>query len=189
MRTLRSVVMWSAALLLAGCASVPAGPSTMVLPGRGKDFDRFRSDDQVCRDWAAEQTGADPSRAANQSVVSGAALGTLVGAGVGAAVGAAAGDPGTGAAVGAGGGLLVGTAAGANAGERTGDTLQRRYDMSYQQCMYASGNQIPGVAAPRGRRRQPPPPPPPSNPQSYPPASMPPPGMPPPPPGAMGPIS
>ena len=185
MRRLRTAVTWSAALLLAGCASVPAGPSTMVLPGRGKDFDQFRDDDRVCREWAAEQTGAEPSTAADQSAVSGAAIGTLMGAGVGAAVGAAAGNPGIGAAVGAGSGLLVGSAAGANAGERAGDTLQRRYDMSYQQCMFASGNQIPGVAAPsQGRRRQPPPPPPPS----YPPASMPPPGTPPP-PGAMRPIT
>jgi hypothetical protein len=170
MRAWKCRVVMAGGLLVAGCATVPAGPSVMVLPGSGKSFDEFRSEDETCRQWAATQSGAEPQTAALQSTASGAALGTLAGAGLGAAVGAAAGNPGIGAAVGAGSGLLVGSAAGTNAGQLAGNTLQQRYDMSYQQCMYASGNQIPGAAQPMqprrgahhgGRPAMPPPPPPP----------------------------
>ncbi len=38
-----------ALLLLSACASVPNGPSTMALPGTGKNFDQFRYDDSSCR--------------------------------------------------------------------------------------------------------------------------------------------
>ena len=38
---------------------------------------------------------------------------------------------------------------------------QRRYDIAYQQCMYAKGNQLPGTTVTRTRRVQTPPPPPP----------------------------
>jgi hypothetical protein len=43
-----------------------------------------------------------------------------------------------------------------------GREAQRRYDNAYQQCMYAKGNQIPGVTVtpPRRTRWIPPPPPP-----------------------------
>src|SRR5262249_58117759 len=43
---------WSAlpmlAALLAGCASAPTGPSVMVLPGYGKSFEQFNTDDVAC---------------------------------------------------------------------------------------------------------------------------------------------
>jgi len=177
MRAWKHYVVIVGGLLAAGCATVPAGPSVMVLPGSGKSFDEFRSEDQTCRQWAAAQSGAEPQTAAMQNTASGAALGTLAGAGLGAAVGAASGNPGIGAAVGAGGGLLVGSAAGANAGQLAGDTLQRRYDMSYQQCMYASGNQIPAAGQPMQPRRsarhggRPAMPPPPPSPGSAPPGT------------------
>jgi len=38
----------------------------------------------------------------------------------------------------------MGTAAGANADQVASGTAQHRYDLAYQQCMYAKGNQIPG---------------------------------------------
>ena len=41
--------------LCAGCATAPAGPSVMVLPGAGRSFDQFQADVSVCRDWAAQQ--------------------------------------------------------------------------------------------------------------------------------------
>src|SRR5258705_11942601 len=94
------------ALLLAGCASLPPGPSVMVLPGTLKTFDEFQTDDAVCRQWAALQTGTTRKQAASESAVSGATVGTLLRAAVGAAFGALAGDPGTGAPVGARTGLL-----------------------------------------------------------------------------------
>jgi len=69
-----------AGLLLAGCASVPSGPTVMALPGSTKSADDFRSDDAACRQAAAINAKA---------------------------------------------------------------TKTWRYDMTYLQCMYAKGNQIP----------------------------------------------
>ncbi len=171
------------AVLVTACATVPAGPSVMVLPGNGKNFEQFMTDDAVCRQWAAQQTGTTTERVSSESTISGAAIGTAVGAAAGAAIGAAAGSPGIGAAAGAGAGLLGGTAIGASSAQTAGTSVQRRYDVAYMQCMYAKGNQIP-VA--RGSQpaytSQPPPPPPP--PPSPPRREIPPPpaGTPPPPP-------
>jgi hypothetical protein len=139
----RLLLPLAGALLLAGCATLPTGPNVMVLPGTEKDFGEFQLDDTVCRQWAAQQTGAAPSQAANQATAASAVAGTALGAAAGAAVGAAAGNPALGAAVGAGTGLLGGTAVGAGQGAATQWTLQQRYDIAYMQCMYAKGNQIP----------------------------------------------
>jgi GNAT superfamily N-acetyltransferase len=40
---------------------------------------------------------------------------------------------------------------------RSTEQVQRRYDAAYEQCMYAKGNQVPGVA-PRPTMTAPPPP-------------------------------
>lgn len=178
--------------LLGACATVPTGPSVMVLPGSGKPFEVFQADDDSCRQWALRQSWGGPNDAVASSAVGGATLGTLLGAALGAAIGAAAGNPGLGAAVGAGSGLVFGTAAGASAGAQTGMSVQRRYDIAYTQCMYAKGNQIPTSSqwAPRraGYTAPPPPPPPPPANAPGPPAAAgpapppPPPGPPPPPP-------
>lgn len=130
---------------LAGCVTMPSGPSVMALPGDDKSFEQFQADDGVCRQWAAQQLGVNPEVGVQQNVVGGATAGTFIGAGIGALLGAAAGDPAAGAAIGAGSGLLMGSAAGANAGQAYGYDAQRRYDIGYQQCMYAKGNQIPGA--------------------------------------------
>lgn len=147
---------------LAACATVPSGPSVMVLPAPGKSFDQFRADDFACRQWAMQQAGLDPGNAVHQNLVAGAAVGTLVGAGVGAAMGAASGNPGAGAAIGAGTGLLGGAAVASGPAYAAGAEAQRRYDMAYKQCMYAKGNQIPGIVKTSGRTVRIPPPPPPS---------------------------
>jgi hypothetical protein len=47
--------------LLGACATVPAGPSVMVLPGSGKPFEVFQADDDSCRQWAFSQGGAGPN--------------------------------------------------------------------------------------------------------------------------------
>jgi len=133
----------AAGLMLAGCVTVPTGPNVMVLPGYGKDFEQFRVDDAVCRQWALQQTGTTTNKASTEAAVGGAAVGTVVGAATGAAVGAAYGEPATGAAVGSGVGLLGGTAVGADRGASAQWTVQRRYDIAYMQCMYAKGNQVP----------------------------------------------
>jgi uncharacterized protein YcfJ len=149
------------AIILTGCATVPTGPSVMVLPGTGKSFEQFQSDDAICRQWASRQIGRAPQEAANESTAKGAIAGTAIGAGLGAAIGSASGAAGAGAAIGAASGLLVGSVAGANAGQVSGYEAQRRYDMAYQQCMYSRGNSIPGVIRRAPSRGYPPPPPPP----------------------------
>jgi len=184
----------TAGLLTTACASVPTGPSVMVLPGTGKAFEQFQVDDASCRQWAAQQTGTTTGQASTNTAVAGAAVGTVLGAAAGAAIGAAAGSPATGAAVGAGAGLLGGTAVGAGNAGTAYRSVQSRYDAAYMQCMYAKGNQIPVArgsvpaytAAPATRPAAPPPPPP-APPASTPaPAGLtpppPPPGTPPPPP-------
>jgi uncharacterized protein YcfJ len=150
-----------AMLTVAGCATVPRGPSVMALPGHGKTFDQFQADDAICRQWAAQKIWLSPQETITQNTASGAAVGTVIGAGLGAAIGAASGHAAAGAAIGAGSGLLVGTASGANAGQYYGREAQRRYDIAYTQCMYAKGNEIPEmVTRPRRYRSIPPPPPP-----------------------------
>jgi hypothetical protein len=148
-----------ASLVLVGCATLPTGPSVMVLPAPGKPFEQFQGDDAACRQWAESQVGP-PGAPVNQNAVAGGAIGTLLGAGLGAAIGAAAGAPGIGAGIGAGSGLLFGTASGANADQAAGWSAQQRYDAAYQQCMYAKGNQIPGHVQRVRYRTMPPPPPP-----------------------------
>ena len=149
-----------ALLGLGACATVPTGPAVMVLPGTGKNFDQFRFDDGACRQFAYDQVaGVTPSRAADDSGVRSAAAGTLLGAAAGAAI-----DGSSGAAVGAGVGLLFGGLAGAGAAERSAYGAQYRYDIAYQQCMYAKGHRIPVTArftqAPPASSYTPPPPPP-----------------------------
>ena len=172
-------------LVLSGCATLPTGPSVMVLPTGGKPFEQFQAEDASCRQWAGQQIGLSPQETVNQNTAAGAVIGTLIGAGLGAAIGAASGNPGIGAAIGAGSGLLGGTAVGANAGQAYGWDAQRRYDIAYQQCMYAKGNQIPGAVQQNRRTYAAPPPPPPppdyrpgpsGSPQSLPPPPPPPPG-------------
>ena len=166
-KPLRNLTVLSLALLAAGCASVPTGPSVMVLPGDGRTFDQFRYDDLDCRNFAGVQAGGTADQAAADSVARSAVLGTLIGAAAGAAI-----DGRSGAATGAGAGLLVGALAGTGAGQGSAYSVQRRYDYAYQQCMYSKGHRIPG----QGGRAYPPP--------SYapPPSYVPPPGSAPPPP-------
>jgi len=146
----------AAVLVVSGCATMPSGPSVLVLPGPGKPFEQFQTDDYVCRRWAEQQIGMTAQETANENTVKGAAVGTVIGAGAGALLGAATGHAGAGAAIGAGSGLLVGTAA----GQEYGWQMQQRYDYSYVQCMYSKGNEVPGaVHQYRIRKRYPPPPP------------------------------
>jgi uncharacterized membrane protein len=171
-----------AAALLGGCATMPTGPSVMVLPPPGKPFEVFQSEDLACRNWAAQQTGQQPAEAANQNLVAGTAIGTVVGAGLGAAIGAASGNAGAGAAIGAASGLVGGAAVSSGPAYAAGWELQRRYDNSYEQCMYAKGNLIPGVVSPSEHNYSVPPPPPPPGYKPEPPPPPPPAGSPPPPP-------
>jgi hypothetical protein len=152
-------------LFLAACASTPTGPNVMVLPGSGKTFDQFRLDDYECRQYAFAQSGGkEPNQAAANSGVASAAVGAAVGTVAGAAIGGSRG-----AGVGAGVGLATGAIAGTGAADASGRTAQHRYDMGYQQCMYAKGHKIPMAVSrydrrPAYREATPPPPPPPGTP-------------------------
>ena len=153
-------------LVLAGCVTVPSGPSMMSLPGTGKSFDQFRADDYDCRQYASLQSGgATPNQAAADSGVKSAAVGTVVGAAAGAAIGGSSAAAGVGAGV----GLLGGALAGSGAANASSYALQQRYDIGYTQCMYAKGHKVPvsgrfasAEERPARRYSTPPPPPPPS---------------------------
>jgi hypothetical protein len=160
-----------AGLLLGACAEVPTEPSVAVMPAPNKPIEVFQAEDQQCRGYAQQQVGGQTTEG---QVNNGTATGAVVGAATGAAAGALIGRSGGAAGVGAGAGLLLGAAAGNSYGASSAYGLQRRYDIAYQQCMYAKGNQLPQYR-PRYYYQAPPPgyypPPPPPN---YPPPPPPP---------------
>ncbi len=170
---MRDLLQRLALLSLAGlgaCATIPPGPSMLVLPGTGKSFDQFRVDDGYCKQYATEQVGGVTAQ--NAQATSGVTS-ALVGSAVGAAAGAAFGG-GQGAAIGAGAGLLLGSAAGLSASSYSAYNVQARYDFAYQQCMYAMGNRVPvsgrvAYTHPRVTYSYVPPPPPPNYPPPPPP--------------------
>lgn len=139
----------AAMISLLGCATQPLGPSVAVMPAPNKPFDVFQQDQATCKAYAQEQVAGGAEQANTQQLGT-AVVGTALGAGLGAAVGG-----GRGAAVGAGTGAIAGTAIGEGSTQRAQMSLQQRYDIAYTQCMYAKGNQVPGV-----QPAAPPPPPP-----------------------------
>ena len=164
------------AALLAGCVSVPSGPSNLALPGSTKGFDQFQYDDGSCRQYAYDSIGGQTATTAQQDAgVRSALAGAVIGALIGGAI-----SGGHGAAVGAGVGGAAGGIAGVSAGEVSGYEAQRRYDQAYTQCMYGKGHRVAvsGRFAPQAAAAPPPPPPRYSNPP--PPPGY---GSPPPPPG------
>ncbi len=135
----KAILVIPALLLLSACASVPNGPSTMALPGTGKNFDQFRYDDTSCRQFAQQQIGSKTAnQVANESFAGSAVVGTVLGTAIGAAAGGERGA-GTGAAT----GLFVGSMIGINEANASSYGAQRRYDNAYIQCMYAKGHRVP----------------------------------------------
>ena len=195
MRATFKLSILTGALALAGCVSVPTGPSMTVLPGTGKSFDQFRYDDGSCRQYAYESIGGQTATASQQNAaVSSAVIGTAIGALAGAAIGGHGAD----AAVGAGVGLLGGSMIGASTGNASAYEAQRRYDGAYMQCMYGKGHRVPVArsyngppqyqysAPPQYQYSSPPPPPPSQRAPVYSAPPPPPPGAPPPPPPSAG---
>lgn len=162
-------------LFVAGCASIPNGPSVMVLPGNGKSFEHFRFDDHECRQYASSHVnGTTPNEAAADVAARSAAAGAVIGGLAGAAIGGSGRAVAGGAALGTAGGALAGT----GAGHQSSRSVQGRYDIGYQQCMYAKGHKIPSAASydpmrghinRRSVRPTIPPPPPPGTPPPPPP--------------------
>jgi hypothetical protein len=137
----RFSIVFLATVILAvtGCASLPNGPSVMVLPGTGLSFEQFRNDDAICQQYASFQVGGTTAnQAAMKSGVTSAAVGTALGAAAGAAIGG-----GSGAAIGAGSGLAAGSIVGTGAASGSMYAVQERFDVAYIQCMYAKGHQVP----------------------------------------------
>lgn len=133
------IVTLSSVVILAGCATAPAGPSVLVLQGSSKTFDEFSRDDIACRDYALRQLGSkSPGKTSQESAISNAAIGTAIGAAAGAALGGR-----DSAAVGAGTGLLIGSVTGSESGRYERSTSQTMYDHAYIQCMYGAGHRVP----------------------------------------------
>ncbi len=96
-----------AGVRLSACATIPTGPSVMVLPGQGKPFEQFQADDAVCRPGASAQAGTTGGQASTEAAVSSAAIG-------------------------AGSGALGGTFVGMEASQAAPGTVQWRYDIAYE---------------------------------------------------------
>lgn len=157
MRRIPKITLAAAALLASGCATLPEGPNILALPGTGKGFDQFQSDDAACRAYAYEQVAHSPRqrRGRRSSPARGAAVGAVAGGILGAAV-----DGHHGAAVGAGTGLVAGSLAGGQTGETAAERRQEAYDIRYIQCMYARGHRVPVAGVFTGQSDRPPPTPP-----------------------------
>lgn len=128
--------------VLAGCATVPTGPTYSAMPGSRKSIDQFQFDDASCRQYAVQTAGATPGEAATDAAVGSAVVGTILGAAVGGILGG-----GEGARVGAGLGLFGGSAVGAGNAQAASYTTQQRLDNSYYQCMYSQGHKVPMPAS------------------------------------------
>jgi uncharacterized protein YcfJ len=163
-----AVATIAAALTLSACTQAPMGPTVGVMPGPNKPFSVFQEDQAICRQFAEQQVGGaqQAENTATTQTLIGAGVGTLLGAGLGAAIGG-----GRGAAIGAAAGAVGGTAVGASQAQGSTMSVQRRYDIAYEQCMYSRGNQVPGYVQPAPAMSPPPPPPP----SGYPPPPPPPP--------------
>lgn len=124
-------------VVLAGCTSI--GPTVAVMPGPHKTFEAFQVDQAACTDYSDHALAA-AADTYNKSAIGTTVIGTVLGAGLGAAIGG-----GRGAGIGAAGGAVVGTGVAAANGNRALDTLQRRYDIAFSQCMYVKGNRVPAL--------------------------------------------
>jgi len=140
-------------VMLAGCVSMPTGPRVAVMPAPGKPFELFVQEDKICRQFAEQSIGKNANDRAAETFVGSAAAGAAIGATVGGLLGGH-----DGASSGAGMGIITGSMIGAEESRYSASDAQRRYDIAYQQCMYAKGNQLPGQSY-QGQIYYPPPPP------------------------------
>lgn len=143
-----SIVAFS--MSLGACATTgPAQPNIAVMPGKSKSYEGFQRDDVSCQASAQRAINyQSPGEVGNNSTIAGAAVGTALGALAGAAIGSTSANAGRGAAIGAGTGLVAGTMIGASNAERTGGSVQGRFDLTYAQCMRARGHEVLATAPP-----------------------------------------
>jgi hypothetical protein len=121
-------------------------PTTGVTPGPGKSAADFASDVDACKATAAANVKGQVD-AANQKAALGAAGGLALGAITGGALGTSTSNAGDAAA------------AGAQASAQAQSSIQQQYDASYNNCMFAKGDVVPGMAPPVAVAEAPPPPP------------------------------
>ncbi len=128
----------------------PTHPTVVALPGPGKTFDQFQTDDANCQGYAAYkiQDAAQVANAAHNNANATAVAGTLIGAAAGAALGSLSGNVGAGAGIGAGAGLLGGASVASQNTQDAADSLQGRYDVAYAQCMVGHGEVLQQAAPP-----------------------------------------
>ena len=151
----KKLIIGSVVIGLVGCASIPTGPRVTVMPAPGKPFELFVQEDNICRQFAAQSIGNSAQDSGNQAFAKTA----IAGAALGAVAGELMGGHHDGASSGAGMGLLMGSMIGADASNSSASDAQHRYDIAYQQCMYAKGNQLPGQQYQSNTSYPPPPPP------------------------------
>ena len=135
---------------LAGCVTIPEGPTHAALPGSRQTFDQFQFDDTGCRQFATQALGGTtPQQNASNAAVGSAVVGTALGAAIGGLLGGS-----DGAAVGAGMGLFTGAAVGAGNAQAAGLSSQQRFDNAYYQCMFSRGHRVPVPASMARSMRQ-----------------------------------
>lgn len=149
----RGIIYCAALFIFSGCmTNMPMGPRVAVMPAPGKPFDVFMSEENMCRQYAEQSIGLSPNDVASKNAVATTAAGVVVGTTIGALAGGHRSAP-----IGAAVGLIAGSSAGADQAASASRDAQWRYDVAYEQCMYAKGNQVPGY---QFQRQIPPPPPP-----------------------------
>jgi hypothetical protein len=141
-RLLYKAVCLASLAALSACATMPTGPAVRVMPGPNKPFDVFIQDQNECKGYASSQVAGQAEQANNRAVGT-AVLTTALGAALGAAV---SHNAGRGAGAGAATGAVLGTAIGTGGSNESNYSIQRRYDIAFEQCMYAKGNQVPGYS-------------------------------------------
>lgn len=152
---MRRLVSWAA---LAGVAATSAcaipqtaAPRVAAMPGEGRTFEQFQSDDQRCRQAAAAANGfVTPKQAADQGAQQAVLFGTGAGIAGGAMIGSSMAAVGAGAILGGGAGIVAGSLLAAGVAESASQGNQHHYDVTYVQCMAAAGERVPDLLAAAG---------------------------------------
>ena len=138
-------------LYLAGCATAAPAPSVNMVHAPGKPPDLFAAEDEACREEAQASVDEEDS---TRTVVGSAVVGTVLGAALGSVFSGPRHRQDH-AQSGAVAGLVLGTAAGLSRSAAANQAERRQYEVVYERCMLAKGNQFPGTLY----RQAPPPPP------------------------------
>jgi hypothetical protein len=126
---------WAIALL-AGCAQAPQAPTAQVTPGPGKTDEAFQADMTACKKTASDSVAGQVS-AANTQAVTGAMAGVATAALTGGVSAITSNMSGTATSAAQTG---VQSSAGAQG------TIQQQYDVTFNNCMFAAGDNVPGMA-------------------------------------------